>query len=444
MKKFLLGLMAGLLLLGCQAVTNRGTSKQSIKETIGTTQVRTEISTLDNGLKIVTSNAGFKKAVIAVYVKTGLINETDDNNGISHFLEHMAFKGTTTKTAKELAEQIENLGGYMNAATGRETTTYYVAVLPEDWKTAVDFLADILQNSTFPKEELEKERKVILEELARSKDSPSSVLSNHMMYHTYKNSNLKNPIVGSEKNINKFAAEDLKKYMARWYTFDNMVISACGEIDHDAFVKYIKERFDNFPKTHVNNEQPVEFIPGRHDFTDKFDQAHVLLTLKGIDENSSVEERLINTIFDNIIDGGMSGRLFQEIREKRGLAYSVSSIGSVGKNWGYFGVYLGVKKENIEEAIKVAKDVLNSMTTEISDKEFEKAKNMAMFGLATYYDSCSSIVSSNASDLIRGRDILTYKEIKDKMQKITKNDVIHFGKRYINDHFSITVLKPKK
>ena len=291
MKKFLLCIIVSLLFWGCQIIPTQNNSKKSFVEKIGSTQVKTSITTLDNGLKIVTSNAGFKKAVIAVYVKTGLINETDDNNGISHFLEHMAFKGTTTKTAKELAEQIENLGGYMNAATGRETTTYYVAVLPENWKTAVDFLADILQNSTFPKEELEKERKVILEELARSKDNPTSILSNHMMYSTYQNSNLKNPILGSAENINKFKAKDLKDYMNQWYTFDNMVISACGEIDHDTFVDYVKKLFNNFPKTHLSNDKPIEFISGRHDFTDKFDQAHILLTLKGIDESSSTEER---------------------------------------------------------------------------------------------------------------------------------------------------------
>lgn len=444
MKKLLFCIVIALMLWGGWNIMGQGSSRQSIVEKVGTTQVKTDITTLDNGLRLITSRTSFKKVVIGVYVGAGLINETDDLNGISHFLEHMAFKGTTTKTAKELAEQIENLGGYMNASTGREITTYYVEVLPEDWKTAVDFLADILQNSTFPEEELKKERQVILEELSRSKDSPSRVLSNHMMFHTYNNSNLKNPILGSAENINKFRAEDLKKYMNEWYTFDNMVISACGDIDHGEFVEYVKKRFKTFSKTHAKNDKPVEFISGRHDFTDKFDQAHILLVLKGFDDSCSVEEVLLHTIFDNILDGGMSSRLFQEIREKRGLAYSVSSMGNSGKNWGYFGIYLGVKKENIEEAIKVAKEVLHSMTVEISDEEFKKAKNIALFDLANTYDSCSSIASSNASDLMWRGTVLTYKDLKKKIQGITKNEVTDFARRYINDDFSITVLKPKE
>lgn len=400
------------------------------------------ITTLDNGLRVVTYNKDFKKAVIGVYVNTGLINETDDINGISHVLEHMAFKGTTTKTAKELAEQIENLGGYMNAYTSNEVTAYYVGVLPEDWKTAIDFLSDILQNSTFPEEEFEKERNVILEELSRSHDNPTHVLFNHMMYNTYKDSNLKNPILGPAENIKKFTANDLKEYMHKWYALDNMVVSACGNIDHDEFVEYVKDAFNNLPATCTHNTDNIGFTPGRYEFTDKFDQAHILLTLNGINAGS-IEESLFG-VFTNILNGGMSCRLFQEIREKRGLAYAVSNIDDTGKNWGYFGIYLGVNKEKIEEAIETSKNVLKSMISDISDEELEKAKNITLFNLANKYDSCSQVSISNAYDLIYKNEIPSYEELKGRIQGMTKEDIINFSKRYIDENFSITILKPNE
>ena len=400
------------------------------------------ITTLDNGLRVVTYNKDFKKAVIGVYVNTGLINETDDINGISHVLEHMAFKGTTTKTAKELAEQIEGLGGYMNAYTSNEVTAYYVGVLPENWKIAIDFLSDILQNSTFPEEEFEKERNVILEELSRSHDNPTHVLFNHMMYNTYKNSNLKNPILGPAENIKKFTANDLKEYMHKWYALDNMIVSACGNIDHDEFVEYVKASFNNLPTTCEHNTDNIGFAPGRYEFTDKFDQAHVLLTLNGINAGS-MEESLFG-VFTNILNGGMSCRLFQEIREKRGLAYAVSNVDDTGKNWGYFGIYLGVNKEKIEEAIEASKNVLKSMISDISDEELEKAKNITLFNLANKYDSCSQVSISNAYDLIYKNEIPSYEELKGRIQGMTKEDIINFSKRYIDENFSITILKPNE
>jgi len=400
------------------------------------------ITTLDNGLRVVTYNKDFNKAVIGIYVNTGLINETDDINGISHVLEHMAFKGTTTKTAKQLAEQIENLGGYMNAYTSNEVTAYYVGLLPKDWKTGIDFLSDILQNSTFPEEELEKERNVILEELSRSYDNPTHILFYHMMYNTYRNSNLKNPILGPIKNIEKFTAKDLKDYMKKWYTLDNMIISASGNIDHDEFVEYIKQSFTNLPEKHVVEKQIIGFNPGRNDFTDKFDQAHILLALNGINAGSS-EEPLYG-VFVNILNGGMSCRLFQEIREKRGLAYAVSNVEENGKDWGYFGIYLGVNKDKIEEAIDASKDILKSMITNISDEDLEKAKNITLFNLANKYDSCSQMSISNAYDLLYKNEVISYNDLRGIIQGMTKEDLINFAKRYIDDNFSITVLKPNE
>lgn len=402
----------------------------------------TKITTLENGLKIVTENRDFKKATIGVYVKTGLINENDEINGISHVLEHMAFKGTTTKTAKELVEEIEKRGGYTNAFTSNEVTAYYVGLLPQDWKVGVDFLADVMQNSTFPEDEFEKERGVILEELSRAKDSPFRALFSNFMRDTYANSTLKNPILGPAENIKKFTPDDLKAYMKKWYTFDNMLISACGNIDHDEFVEYIKEKFITLPEHCEKSEQLIGFIPGKHEYTDKFEQAHVFLGLNGI--NASSREDVLYCVFANVLDGGMSCRLFQEIREKRGLAYAVSHEDECGKDFGFIGIYLGVAKENITEAIDASKEILKSMADNISDEELEKAKSIALFQLANRYDNCSDLMMNNARDLFYKNEIESYEALVDRINGITKEDLYAFASRYIDDNFSISVLKPNE
>lgn len=401
----------------------------------------TNITTLENGLRIVTENRDFKQTTIGVFVNTGLINETKEINGISHFLEHMAFKGTTTKTAKELAEIIENLGGYTNAYTSNEETVYHVGILPENWKNGVDFLADVLQNSTFPEEELEKERNVILQELARSHDNPTHVLWNNFMKDTYTNCMLKYTILGPEENIKKFKAEDLNEYMHKYYSFDNMIISACGNIDHDEFVSYIQEKFTSLPAHHADiPEEIYGFSTGTNSYTDKFDQAHVMLALNGIPATST--ELVLNQVFSNVLNGGMSCRLFQEIREKRGLAYAVSNLDECGKQFGFFGIYLGVDKEKVNEAIEASKEVLLSMTTDISDEEFEKAKNITLFSLATKYDKCFALASSNAYALLYRDHIKSYDEICDEVRGMTKQDLLNFAKRYITDDFSVSILLP--
>lgn len=397
------------------------------------------VTVLENGLTVITQKCDFKSITIGAWIKAGLITERPDNNGISHFLEHMAFKGTEKHNAQELVDMIERLGGSCNAYTSVDTTAYHVSLLPQHWKEGINFLSEILQYSTFPEEELIKERDVILQEIARSKDNPSRCLFNNVLYNTYPNSIISSTILGTEANIVHMKREDLKEYMQTWYSFDNTIISACGDIEHNAFVEYIKEKFTSLSSTCPTKTETPLFTSHNVENTDKFDQAHIFVGVNGPKANE--DDYITYWVFSNILDGGMSCRLFQEIREKKGLAYAVGLIEVFAKTHGLFGIYAGVSNDKINETIKVCKEVLNSMKTDISDEDFEKAKNVALFKLASQQDECFSLASSNVYSYIYNGNIYDYAELKNKIEAITKEDIFSFASKYITDNYAIDVLK---
>ena len=397
------------------------------------------ITILENGLTVITQKRDFKNITIGAWVKAGLLTERTDNNGISHFLEHMAFKGTENYNAQELVDMIEKLGGNCNAYTSVDSTAYHVSLLPQYWKEGVDFLSEILQYSTFPEDELEKERNVILQEIARSKDNPNSCLFKNILHNTYPNSILSSTILGPETNIVRIKREDLIDYMKTWYSFDNTIISACGDIDHESFVTYVKEKFTSLSQSCPIKTETPWFTPHYAEVMDKFDQTHVFVGVNG----PKVDDLDYTTycIFSNILDGGMSCRLFQEVREKRGLAYAVSLTELNAKTHGLFGIYAGVSNDKIAETIEVCKEVLNSMKTDISDEDFEKAKNLALFRLASHQDDCYTLTSSNAYDYMYEDKVFTYDELKKRIEAITKENVFEFASKYINNEYAIDILK---
>lgn len=396
-------------------------------------------TTLKNGLRIVTEKADFNTVTIGVWVGTGANNENDKLNGISHVLEHMAFKGTTTKTAQELANQIESLGGYCNAYTANEVTAYHVSLLPKDWKAGVDFLGDILQNSTFPEKELESEKKVILQEILRCQDNPNCCLYDLLLKNIYKGSMAAHPVIGTAKNVKSFTSKDLKAYMKKYYTFDNMVVSAAGNISHRKFVKYIKSVFTNFEVHAKYKMLKPEFKAGTYTKKSKFDQAQLFVCYEGLGNKD--KDRYTSIVFDNILDG-MSNRLFQVVREKHGLAYAVGSMCEGETNYGILGAIAGVSNANTKKAAKLCKEVLESMKTDISDEELEKAKNICAYKAATFADDCNNIAIKNACEWLLHGKIVTSKEKCKKIMAVTKEQVFDFAKKYLkDDKLAIVILK---
>ncbi len=401
-----------------------------------------KITRLKNGLTIITEKKKGQEVCIGVLVKAGLINETDAQNGISHFLEHMAFKGTATKSAKELAESIESLGGSCNAYTSVDHTLYHVDLLAEHWKTGIQFLNDIVIHSTFPKEELERERKVILQEIARSKDNPMRVFYNHLKETIYAEQNIGRTVLGPAENIEKFTREDLIDYVKTYYVPNNMIVSVCGNVSHHKVAKFVKQLFGDLKPKQVTETLKADFVTQSKMFEEIFDQSMTAIVYKGPCSNDN--EEVVCNIFKNVLDGGMSCRLFQEMREKHGLCYSTFFIGERLKDSGFIGTYAGVKENDVDKALTVMEQIINTMKTEISDEELTKAKNITLYQYAKLTDGCLQMMRLNAKTyMYKGKEVNIKKRIKE-IKKTTKKQVFDFAEKYITSEASKIIIVHKK
>lgn len=403
----------------------------------------TKVTTLDNGFKIVTEKKKFNNVSMGVYVNVGMLNETDELNGISHFLEHMAFKGTKTKTALELSELVENLGGNCNAYTSETYTAYLVNLLPEHWKTGVDFLADIIKNSTFPEEEIEKERNVILQEISMYEDDVSSVTYHEVISNVYKGQALSRKVIGTAENVKKFTRDDFIKYINEGYVANKMVFSITGNINHEEVVEYVKAAFSD-----LNTEFKLPTFTSKyvhtkesHEVETKFQQAQVCMTTEGL--TMFDKDRWVDSVFTTILSGGMSCRLFQEVREKYGLGYATSCLEFSYLETGVFGVWAAVENEDIEKTLCVLNNVLSSMTMNITEEELKKAKNMLLYSISTKEDDIYSLMHKNAIGTLFNRKLVSFKNIKNKIEKITLKDVYKYARKRHKKDFDITIIKPK-
>lgn len=409
---------------------------------------KVQTTTLVDGLRIVTQKSDFNTVFIGAWVKVGLVDEVESQNGLSHFLEHMIFKGTKTKTAIELSDYIERLGGECNAYTSAEETVIHTTLLPEYWRFGVDFLADVIQNSIFPEEELEKERNVILQEISMYENDPNSELHKHAMANMYESDPLGRTILGPRENIENFTREDLVNYYNAHYGPNNIVISACGNINHDEFVEYVKSQFmPNFREPTVPQLHCNTFKSGKHEVQNIFSQAQFLLSVQGPTcKGIEYKEKATLKLLFNVIDGGMSCRLFQEIREKHGLAYYVSLLSSRLESTGFFSVYAALDKKDVEKAIELTKQVLQSAKETITEEELLKAKNSVIHELAKYYDSCAGLATANGELTIHGLPYTTYEESKCVIQSITLTEVLECANKYIpnadEDSFALTIMTP--
>lgn len=402
---------------------------------------KTKVTKLENGLTIVTEKNSIDDLAIGVWVKVGLLTENESNNGISHFLEHMAFKGTKTRNAHQLINEIESLGAQTNAYTSIDHTCYHVCLLPEYWKQGINFLADIVLNSNFPEEEVEKERNVILQELKHSLDDPLGVLYDSFKETVYPNQIYGKRILGTEENIRKFTRNDFIEYVNKGYVAENMVISACGKIDHEKFVEEVTKLFAN-----LKSKSELSLAPTKFTFNDAvihkdIQQSYIIMALKGIPDNHKDKYKM--SLFDTILNGGMSCRLFQEVRENNGLGYIITTNSEKCHDSGYYAIVAGVEQEDVDKTINVCKNVLNTMKDSITEEEFTKAKNTLMYALASSSNSCFGVARFNAESVLFRNKIESRNRIKNKILKLTIDDIYKFANKYINGKYAITILTPQ-
>ena len=380
---------------------------------------------LDNGLRIVTEHIPYVKSIsIGVWIETGSKKESLEENGISHFIEHMLFKGTKTRSAKAIAETIDAVGGQINAFTGKECTCYYVKVLDSHYDLALDVLSDMVFNSNFDPNEIDKERSVILEEISMYEDSPEDLVHDLFSQTLFKDSSLGYPILGTKESLENLNQAKMLEYMKKHYRPDNAVISVAGNFDEKLLLKEIEARFDKwelFNSMETNSEELKYHYQVLHRSKD-IEQTHLCLGFKGIEMGNQEIYPLMAV--NNILGGSMSSRLFQSIREERGLVYSVYSYPTTYKNGGILAIYAGMNPQQLEEVCHLIKSELNTLiNVGLTEDELHKSKEQLKGNYILGLESTSSRMTSIGKSELLLQRIYSPKEILQLIDDINMTDV---------------------
>ncbi len=376
-----------------------------------------EISTIANGLRVVTHSLPHLETVsLGVWINAGARHEEIHQHGIAHFLEHMAFKGTPSRTALEIAEEIEMAGGDLNAATSLESTAYYARVLKGDTGLAVSLLSDILINPSFDNDEMERERGVIIQEIGHSHDTPDDLVFDMFQQVSFPDQPLGRPILGTVETVSEFVSDDLRCYRDEYYQPSSMVVAAVGALDHQSLLAQVEEGFGAMQKKNFDGFAQATYVGGDTRIERDIEQVHVIFGLKSIAVNDP--DFYAMQILSYILGGGMSSRLFQEVREKRGLCYSVFSF-----NWGFsdtgvFGIYAGTGPEKAQELGNVIVQELKRLSGSIKPEELARAKAQLKTGLVMCLEQSSSRAEQIARQMLLFGRVIPIRELIEKVENV--------------------------
>ena len=387
-----------------------------------------ELHTLSNGFRIVTEDMpGLKSTSIGIWVQAGGRHERIEQNGIAHFLEHMAFKGTKTRTALQIAETIEDVGGYINAYTSREMTAYYARVLENDVALGLDVIADILLLPVFDPAEIEVERGVILQEIGQTLDTPDDIIFDWLQEVAYPDQALGRTILGPSERVSAFSRNDLQGFVGEHYGPNQMILAAAGAIDHDAIIRQAEALFGHLPAVPRAPEllQPAAFGGGERREMKPLEQVHFALALEG----PTYRDPAIYTaqIYASAMGGGMSSRLFQEVRENRGLCYSIFAQAGAYEDTGLTTIYAGTSAEQIEELAHITMDEMMRAATDMTAAEVARARAQMKAGLLMGLESPSNRAERLARLLSIWDRIPTIDETIERVDAVTTGDVKDFA-----------------
>jgi len=351
--------------------------------------VTVELHTLSNGLRVVTEQMpGLASAAVGLWVCAGGRHERPEQNGIAHFLEHMAFKGTKRRSALQIAEEIEDVGGYINAYTSREVTAYYARVLEADVPLAVDVLADILLNPVFDQREIEVERGVILQEIGQALDTPDDVIFDWLQEAAYPDQPLGRTILGPEERVRAFSRADLARFVTEHYGPDQLILSAAGAVDHAALVRQAEALFGHLAARPAEAQSAARFQGGDTRRVKALEQAHVALAFEAPGYRS--DDVYVSQIYSVAFGGGMSSRLFQEIREKRGLCYTIFAQAGAYADTGMLTIYAGTGGDQATDLLRLTLDEMARASDDMSEAEVARARAQMKAGLLMGLESPSS------------------------------------------------------
>ena len=387
----------------------------------------TQLTQLPSGLRVVSANMAAAESVsIGFWVSAGARDEQAHEHGIAHMLEHMAFKGTAGRSAADIAREVEDKGGYINAHTSREETAYYLRLMAEDLSFGVDLLADILINSTFPEEEIDREKGVIIQEIGQALDTPDDVVFDLFQQIGHPNNPMGRPILGTVDSVSSFSQADLFGFQARHYSASSIIISAAGQVDHDALVKLVEAAFSGLPTSAKTAPRDLPIWPSsaskrREVMMRDLEQAHLVIGLPGM--SFADKDRMALSAMGILYGGGMSSRLFQEAREKRGLCYSVFAFGQSFSDSGVMAIYAGTSQDDVDEMIKLTGQELVDIADNASVEETTRAVAQMRAGLRMQQESVANVGEAMA------RQMMIYGELKspsywlEEINAITNEDI---------------------
>ena len=388
------------------------------------------VTNLKSGINVVTDTMPhLESASLGVWVNSGSRDERHDEHGISHFLEHMAFKGTRRRTARQIAEEIEAVGGDLNAATGTETTAYYARVLKADVGLALDVLADILTEPAFDPNELLREQNVVVQEIGAVADTPDDLVFEHLQITAFPDQPLGRSILGTPQTVRTFDGAKLRDYMGRQYRAPDIVVAAAGAIDHAAVVGEVERRFTGFDGPANPVPEPARFGGGVHVEKRELEQVHIALALAGVSQH---DPALYSTqVFTNIVGGGMSSRLFQEAREKRGLCYSIYSFHAPYSDAGMFGLYAGTDAADTSELMRLIVEVIANAAETLSEPEIARSKAQMKAGLLMALESSGERIGQLARQMIAWGRPIPLAELIEKVEAVTVESARAAGRALI-------------
>lgn len=391
-----------------------------------------QTATLPNGFRIVTEHMpGLESAAIGIWITAGGRHERPEQNGIAHFLEHMAFKGTKTRNALQIAEAIEDVGGYINAYTSREVTAYYARVLRNDVGLAMDVVADILRNPVFDPKEIEVERHVILQEIGQAADTPDDIIFDWLQENAYPDQAIGRTILGETQQVSGFSKDDLALFVNEHYGPDQMILAAAGAVDHDAIVAQAEGLFGDMVPRAASGADAASFQGGESRKVKELEQAHLALAFES--PGYCDPDFYAAQVYSVALGGGMSSRLFQEIRERRGLCYTIFAQTGAYSDTGMTTIYAGTSGDEIRDLTNLTIDEMKRAADDMSPAEVARARAQMKAGLLMGLESPSSRTERLARMIQIWGEVPSLEDTVSRIDSVTTGDVRAFGANLVRE-----------
>ena len=387
--------------------------------------------TLSNGLTILLDHFNSNTLSIGLWLNVGSVNENNKQLGIAHMLEHMAFKGTKNRNAFDISKEIEDVGGDINAYTSKENTAYYVKLLPSNYELGIEILSDIFLNSTFPKEEIERERGVIISEIGQSNDMPDDKVFDKFYSLAYQNQSIGKPILGTKVSVGGFNKDDLKEFCNQNYNPSNLIIGISGKFDERKIINQIKKNFEFLKSGNKSTKPKYKWNSGFHSEKKDLQQAHIVFGVEGL---SNVDkQRLDLSALSIILGGGMSSKLFQEIREKKGLCYSIFSFQSQFLSSGIFGFYSACNPNDLENLLDTSLNEIKNLSKNITINDLDRAKAQLSSGFIRAQDFTFSRLERNVKSLFTHSKMYSEDYILKKISELKISNLLDLYDRLFHE-----------